>query len=42
MTECDHHQQYLDKNPGGYCGTGVRLGDLSEWSCPTGLTTSDE
>jgi len=28
----DYHQQYLDKNPGGYCGlggTGV--------SCPTGL-----
>ena len=31
----DHHQQYLAKNPGGYCGlggTGV--------SCPVGLTTS--
>ncbi len=31
----DYHQQYLAKNPGGYCGiggTGV--------SCPTGLTTS--
>jgi peptide-methionine (S)-S-oxide reductase len=31
----DHHQQYLDKNPGGYCGlggTGV--------ACPVGLTTS--
>jgi len=29
----DYHQQYLSKNPGGYCGlggTGV--------SCPTGLT----
>jgi peptide-methionine (S)-S-oxide reductase len=28
----DYHQQYLSKNPGGYCGlggTGV--------SCPTGL-----
>ena len=28
----DHHQQYLEKNPGGYCGiggTGV--------SCPVGL-----
>ena len=28
----DYHQQYLDKNPGGYCGlggTGV--------SCPIGL-----
>ena len=31
----DHHQQYLEKNPGGYCGlggTGV--------ACPIGLTTS--
>jgi peptide-methionine (S)-S-oxide reductase len=31
----DHHQQYLAKNPGGYCGlggTGV--------SCPVGLATS--
>ncbi len=31
----DYHQQYLEKNPGGYCGlggTGV--------SCPVGLTTS--
>jgi peptide-methionine (S)-S-oxide reductase len=31
----DHHQQYLAKNPGGYCGlggTGV--------ACPVGLTTS--
>lgn len=31
-----HHQQYLDKNPAGYCGlggTGV--------SCPTGLPTTD-
>jgi peptide-methionine (S)-S-oxide reductase len=30
----DHHQQYLEKNPGGYCGlggTGV--------ACPIGLTT---
>ncbi len=30
----DHHQQYLEKNPGGYCGlggTGV--------ACPVGLTT---
>ncbi len=30
----DYHQQYLDKNPGGYCGlggTGV--------SCPVGLTS---
>lgn len=33
----DYHQQYLFKNPGGYCGiggTGV--------TCPTGLTTSEE
>jgi peptide-methionine (S)-S-oxide reductase len=31
----DYHQQYLAKNPWGYCGgggTGVR--------CPTGLTAS--
>ena len=31
----DYHQQYLAKNPNGYCGlggTGV--------SCPVGLTTS--
>jgi peptide-methionine (S)-S-oxide reductase len=31
----DYHQQYLDKNPNGYCGlggTGV--------SCPVGLTTT--
>jgi peptide-methionine (S)-S-oxide reductase len=31
----DYHQQYLEKNPGGYCGlggTGV--------ACPVGLTTS--
>jgi peptide-methionine (S)-S-oxide reductase len=33
----DYHQQYLAKNPGGYCGlggTGV--------SCPVGLATADE
>jgi peptide-methionine (S)-S-oxide reductase len=32
----DYHQQYLAKNPGGYCGlggTGV--------SCPTGLASSE-
>jgi peptide-methionine (S)-S-oxide reductase len=32
----DYHQQYLAKNPGGYCGlggTGVR--------CPTGLPTAE-
>ncbi|MCW3034656.1 MAG: peptide methionine sulfoxide reductase, partial [Solirubrobacterales bacterium] len=31
----DYHQQYLAKNPGGYCGlggTGV--------SCPVGLATA--
>jgi peptide-methionine (S)-S-oxide reductase len=31
----DYHQQYLAKNPGGYCGlggTGV--------ACPVGLTAS--
>lgn len=39
-----YHQQYLDKNPAGYCGiggTGVKLSDPSEeggWgSCPTGI-----
>ncbi|WP_310714980.1 peptide-methionine (S)-S-oxide reductase MsrA [Streptomyces lydicus] len=39
-----YHQQYLDKNPGGYCGiggTGVKLSAPSEtnWgrSCPTGI-----
>jgi peptide-methionine (S)-S-oxide reductase len=33
----DYHQQYLDKNPGGYCGlggTGV--------SCPVGLAATGE
>jgi peptide-methionine (S)-S-oxide reductase len=33
----DYHQQYLDKNPGGYCGlggTGV--------SCPIGLAGLDD
>jgi peptide-methionine (S)-S-oxide reductase len=32
----DYHQQYLDKNPGGYCGlggTGV--------SCPVGVATAE-
>ena len=32
----EYHQQYLDKNPGGYCGlggTGV--------SCPVGVTTAE-
>jgi peptide-methionine (S)-S-oxide reductase len=39
-----YHQQYLDKNPAGYCGiggTGVKLSDPFEtnWgaSCPTGI-----
>jgi peptide-methionine (S)-S-oxide reductase len=39
----DYHQQYLAKNPSGYCGlgdTGVQLGSPSE-SCPTGLPLSD-
>ncbi|MFF7069432.1 peptide-methionine (S)-S-oxide reductase MsrA [Streptomyces pseudovenezuelae] len=41
-----YHQQYLDKNPAGYCGiggTGVRLGAFeTNWgaSCPTGLAPS--
>ena len=29
-----YHQQYLYKNPGGYCGIGgtsVKLGDPSDW-----------
>jgi peptide-methionine (S)-S-oxide reductase len=28
----DYHQQYLEKNPGGYCGTSV--------SCPIGVGVS--
>ena len=32
----DHHQQYLAKNPGGYCGLGG-----TGLSCPTGIA-SDE
>jgi peptide-methionine (S)-S-oxide reductase len=34
----DYHQQYLDKNPGGYCGIGP-----NGMSCPVGVakTTSD-
>ncbi|MFE9447112.1 peptide-methionine (S)-S-oxide reductase MsrA [Streptomyces sp. NPDC006739] len=42
-----YHQQYLDKNPAGYCGlggTGIRLSTPFEtnWgaSCPTGLAPS--
>ncbi|GAA3127498.1 peptide-methionine (S)-S-oxide reductase MsrA [Planomonospora alba] len=41
----EYHQQYLYKNPGGYCGIGgtnVKLGDPSQWSCPTGLMSADE
>ena len=44
-----YHQQYLSdaKNPGGYCGlggTGVKLGDPSEWggSCPIGVAKIDD
>ncbi|MFH8768104.1 peptide-methionine (S)-S-oxide reductase MsrA [Streptomyces sp. NPDC085866] len=44
-----YHQQYLDKNPAGYCGsggTGVELGTPFEtnWgtSCPTGLAPAPE
>ncbi|GLW16282.1 hypothetical protein Stsp01_30250 [Streptomyces sp. NBRC 13847] len=43
------HQQYLDKNPAGYCGiggTGVKLSAPSEtnWgrSCPTGIAPAPE
>jgi peptide methionine sulfoxide reductase MsrA len=33
-TSClEYHQQYLHKNPMGYCGTGV--------SCPGGITSTD-
>jgi peptide-methionine (S)-S-oxide reductase len=32
----DYHQQYLAKNPGGYCGLGG-----TGISCPTGLSTSN-
>ncbi|MER6370378.1 peptide-methionine (S)-S-oxide reductase MsrA [Streptomyces mirabilis] len=42
-----YHQQYLDKNPAGYCGTGgtgVRLSTPSESnrgaSCPTGVASA--
>ncbi|MEV7342825.1 peptide-methionine (S)-S-oxide reductase MsrA [Streptomyces sp. NPDC093544] len=44
-----YHQQYLDKNPAGYCGiggTGVKLGDPFEtnWgsSCATGVAPAPE
>ncbi len=43
-----YHQQYLDKNPDGYCGiggTGVELSGPFEtnWgtSCPTGLAPAE-
>ncbi|HSR49185.1 MAG TPA: peptide-methionine (S)-S-oxide reductase MsrA [Acidobacteriota bacterium] len=32
----DYHQQYLSKNPGGYCGLGG-----TGLSCPTGLISGD-
>ncbi|GAA3974607.1 peptide-methionine (S)-S-oxide reductase MsrA [Streptomyces plumbiresistens] len=44
-----YHQQYLDKNPAGYCGiggTGVKLSTPFEtnWgaSCPTGIAPVEE
>ncbi|WP_030668477.1 peptide-methionine (S)-S-oxide reductase MsrA [Streptomyces sp. NRRL B-1347] len=44
-----YHQQYLDKNPDGYCGiggTGVELSSPSEtnWgrACPTGIAPAPE
>ncbi|GAB2599505.1 peptide-methionine (S)-S-oxide reductase MsrA [Streptomyces capparidis] len=41
----DYHQQYLDKNPNGYCGlggTGVKLSDPSAGgSCQTGIASVD-
>ncbi|MFF1443791.1 peptide-methionine (S)-S-oxide reductase MsrA [Streptomyces sp. NPDC058295] len=44
-----YHQQYLAKNPGGYCGiggTGVKLSDPlgTNWgaSCPTGIAPAPE
>lgn len=42
----EYHQQYLHKNPGGYCGIGgtdVKLGDPSGWgACQTGLVPTEE
>jgi len=32
----DYHQQYLDKNPNGYCGVGG-----TGVACPVGLTTAE-
>ncbi|MFF9895516.1 peptide-methionine (S)-S-oxide reductase MsrA [Streptomyces longispororuber] len=44
-----YHQQYLDKNPDGYCGiggTGLKLSSPSEtnWgrACPTGIAPAPE
>ena len=44
-----YHQQYLARNPAGYCGiggTGVKLSDPfgtnSEASCPTGIAPAPE
>ncbi|WP_225826937.1 peptide-methionine (S)-S-oxide reductase MsrA [Streptomyces naphthomycinicus] len=44
-----YHQQYLDKNPAGYCGlggTGVKLSDpfRTNWgaSCPTGIVPAPD
>ncbi|MGP9018951.1 peptide-methionine (S)-S-oxide reductase MsrA [Streptomyces sp. BR1] len=44
-----YHQQYLDKNPDGYCGiggTGVKLSEPFEtnWgaSCPTGIAPAGD
>ncbi|MQS06112.1 peptide-methionine (S)-S-oxide reductase MsrA [Streptomyces alkaliphilus] len=42
----EYHQQYLEKNPGGYCGiggTGVKFGDQSEGgSCPIGIAPASD
>ncbi|KRV46976.1 peptide methionine sulfoxide reductase [Wenjunlia vitaminophila] len=32
----DYHQQYLEKNPGGYCGLGG-----TGMSCPVGIASTD-
>jgi peptide-methionine (S)-S-oxide reductase len=32
----EYHQQYLAKNPGGYCGLGG-----TGLSCPIGIATAD-
>jgi peptide-methionine (S)-S-oxide reductase len=33
----DYHQQYLDKEPGGYCGIGP-----NGMTCPVGITSASE